>query len=133
MRVAPDLTCLRIPCALRRDRQAGPGGKHSQCLDAEIGGHANQIADVNQLTLALFRHRIAEVVVGGNGIDFNARVRRLQPKLFTPPARHVERAAVRPLAVDLHTLIAVFAGATDQLVERQCAPSIPHAKVGDAV
>ena len=133
MRLAPELPRDQVGGAFRRQRHAGPRREHAQRLRAEIRGHANQVAHVHELALAVLRDRAAEVVVRRDGVDLDARVVRPPLQVAAARARQIDRVAVRPLAVDLHAVVAEPRGPLDQLLEGQRRSAIPEAEVGDAV
>ena len=116
LRDAPDAPRGVVAAAVRTKRDAGPGAEHAQHRRAEIGGHANQRPDVGQLGFAMLGNRTAEIVIGGHGVNRYAGIRRTATQLVAARGRQVQRIAVRPLAVDLHAVVAELARAIDQLL-----------------
>ena len=109
-----------VAAAVRRQRHPGPRGKRAHGWRAEIGRHANQVADVEELAVAVLGNRTAEVVVRGDRVESDPGVVRFPPHLEASISRHVGGIAVRPLAID-------------ELFERQRRTAIPDAQVRDAV
>src|SRR5438034_1173306 len=81
----------------------------------------------------MLRDGAAEIVVGSDGIDLDALIGGEFTELLAAGPRQVERVAVRALAVDFHTLVSEFPGASDHLFHGQGVAAIPDAAVGDAV
>src|SRR6185295_9686379 len=57
---------------LRVAGHAPPGKKNAKGRRAKIGGHADQFAQVGDLRFAHFGNRAGKIVVGGDGVDFDA-------------------------------------------------------------
>src|SRR5215831_18912165 len=71
----PDSLRNIIPAAAgRQERDAGPAKKHTHDSRAQIGCHAHQLAQIDQLTFTMLRDGAAEIVVSGNSVDLNALV-----------------------------------------------------------
>ena len=94
--------------AFGQERDAGPGEKDAHDFRAEVGSHAHQFAQVDQLRFAVFGDGAAEIVVAGDGVNLDALVGGQFAELLAAGFRHVERIAVRTLAVDLDALVAEF-------------------------
>jgi hypothetical protein len=118
---------LRMPC------DAPPGEEHAQMFRAQVGSHSSQLAHETDLSLTHFRDRVAEIVIGGDGVDLNSFAVRHGPQLFASPRRPVEGIAVRSLAVNLHAIIAKSACGFDQFRKSQGFAPIPGAEIGDAI
>ncbi len=81
----------------------------------------------------MLRHRAAEIVVGGHSVDLDSFILRDAPQAAAAFGRHVERVAVRTLAVDLDALVAKPARSLDHLLNGERSAAIPDAAVRDAV
>ena len=91
---------------LRMPGDAPPGQEHAQVGCTEVGRHADQVAHVADLGLADLGHRVAEIVVGRDGVDLDAFAVGPRAQLAAPGGRPIEWVAVRPLAVDLDAVVA---------------------------
>ena len=70
---------------LRMTRHPPPGQEHAEGRRPEVGRHADEVADRADLGLAHLGHGVAEVVVGGDGVD-------LEPLALGPARRSWHRA-----------------------------------------
>ena len=120
MGITPEPPGGHVRGAFGRDRDPGPRRKHAQRPGAEIGGHANEVANVEQLRLAMFRDRAAEVVVGGDGVDLDALILRALRQFQAPAGWQIQRIPVRPLAIDLDAVVSVPARPDNDVFDRQC-------------
>src|SRR5262249_24283025 len=80
-----------------------------------------------------FGYRITEIVIGGDGVDFNALIVRAGSKLVTARGRPVQRITVRAFAVDLDAIVSVLRRPGDHLWQGERFAAIPEAQVGNAV
>ena len=119
---APDALRDVVSSPVLTERDAGPGAEHPQHRRTEIGGHANQLLHVGELRLAMLRDRAGEIVVRGDGINRHAGIRRAQPQLAAARRRQIERVSMRPLAVDLHAVVAVLSRAIDDCSRVKAGP-----------
>src|ERR1043165_6504498 len=100
---------------------------------AQVGCHAHQLTQIDQLTLPMLRDGAAEIVVAGNGIDLNALVRRQLAYVLAPRLGHVQWISMRTLPVDFDAFVAKLPGTADYLLHAKGIAAVPDAAVGDAV
>ncbi len=114
-------------------RDSPPGQEDTQRRRPEIGRHADEVAHEADLGLANLGHRAAKVVVGRHRKDVDAFSVGKGTKLAAAWRRPIERIAVRPLAVDFDSVIAILLGSTDHGREWQSLTAVPESQVSDAV
>src|SRR5581483_900262 len=119
--------------AFGAQRYARPRQEYAHDLHAEIGRHAQQLAHIDELRLAMLGNRAAEIVIGGDGVDLDAGVGSFLAQFTASGGGHIQRIAMRALAVDLDSLVAELCGSLDDLLECESAAAVPEAAVGDAV
>ena len=129
----PDALRNIVPAPVLTERDPGPGAEHPQHRRTEIRSHANELLHIRELRLTMLRDRAGEIVVRRDGIDRHAGIVRAEPQLAAARRRQIERVAMRPLAVDLHALVAVLSRAIDDLLQRQGGAAVPDAQIRDAV
>src|SRR5580704_16526058 len=81
----------------------------------------------------MLRNGAAEIVVGSYGVDLKAVASGLAAEFAAARLRHIERVAVRTLAVDFHALVSELVRAFDDLFDSERISAIPDASIGDAV
>src|SRR5262249_33516730 len=107
-----------------------PGEEEADDLPAQVPAEANLLADHQELTLSVLRHRAGEVVVRGDPDDLDPARGAQVAKLLTCPLTPIDRIAVRPLPIDLDAVVPVRRRALDDLAHAQRAPAIPNSEIG---
>ena len=87
-------------------RDAPPGQEHAQRRRSQVGRHADEVAHEADLGLADLGNGVAEVVIGRHREDLDPFAVGHRTQLAAARRRPVERIAVRPLAVDLDSVVA---------------------------
>src|ERR1019366_6131746 len=107
--------------------------KDTHDFRTQVGGHAHEVAEVNQLGLAMLGDGAAEIVVAGNGVDLDALIGGGLADLLAGNLKQVERVAGGAFAVNLDALVAELTGTADDLLDSKGIAAVPDATVGDAV
>src|SRR6267143_3681102 len=118
---------LRMPC------DAPPGEEHAQMFRAQVGSHSNQLARETDLSLTHFGDRVAEVVVGSDSVNLDAFSDGEALQFLATSLRPVERIAMRPLAINLHAVIAEFFGGANEFRQGQGLAAVLATEISDAI
>src|SRR5262245_17341787 len=110
-----------------------PGQENPRGLGPQIRGHANQLTYVKNLAFPMLRNGAAEVIIRRHAIDLDSFAVRHGAQLAAAALRHVERIAMRPLAVNLNTRVAVLLSPLDHLLQGKSFTSIPDSQKGNAI
>src|SRR4030095_13007709 len=94
---------------------------------------SNQFAHETDLSFAHFGNGVAEIVVGGHAVNFDPFAARAALQLLTTLLRPVERIAVRPLAINLHAVIAKLFCSANEFRQSESFAAIPAAEVGNCI
>src|SRR5262249_3147176 len=85
------------------------------------------------LRLAHFGHGIAEIVIGGNGVNLDAFAVRQALQFLAARLRPVERVAVRPFAINLDAVVAELFRGANEFRQSERFAAIPAAQIRNAV
>ncbi len=130
----PDRLRNVVAASARGDESdARPCQKDAQDFGAEVGGHAHQFAQIDQLTFPMLGDGAAEIVVARHRVNLKPLVGSQLPNLPASGFRHIQRVAVGALAIDLDTVVAELPRTADYLFQGKGIAPVPDATVGDAV